>query len=350
MEEFEYLNSTIDKLIDKHIVYQKNNTFYTEEGIKMSINLTDLENYKFEDEEIQYVMDYLKKRDIYVLGSSPAVYRCFDNYRYVRKPKTSFSSIKLPEDKQIELIRKFKETSDIKYRNTLVESYIDTVKQYTIKYASATGIDKDELSSYGYEGLILAINKLDLSKNVCKTYILNMIHKHILIGVSLEQGFKNDDLHIKYVKSKKQVMLRHKGDNLSEYDLLDEIVDEIFKDEAGYDKCVITAKNRIYANYATSLDSQEIIDEDIENQIIENILTKKRNAEINRLLTEKLTNRQMSILTQRFGLNNKKPLLLTDLAEKENITPSCVDITIKRTINKIKKDHKLLKKIRNLYD
>ena len=37
------------------------------------------------------------------------------------------------------------------------------VNCYALKYVDLTGIDLDELASYGYEGLLFAIDNMDLS-------------------------------------------------------------------------------------------------------------------------------------------------------------------------------------------
>lgn len=346
--EFEYLDEFIDKLIDKCLIYRKNQYRANDGTIEKNIKLSEIERYGFEDEELEYIMNYLKERDIYVLGSSPAVYTVFDNYRYIRKESVPRTSVELPEEEQIELIKKYQETNNLKYRNKLAESYIRMVNCYALKYVDLTGIDLDELASYGYEGLLFAIDNMDLSKNVCSSYIANSIEKYLLNGIAKEQGFKNDRFHLEYVAGKKKVMERHDGDGISEYDLLDEILAETFVNRKDSEFSRRAAKNRFFVNYATSLDSQEIIDEsNVEFDVIEKVFQEQLKENTEAVLSN-LTPRQKEIVKLRFGFNGKEPMTLEKIANKIGISANGVDLAVRAAKKKIKSKYSIYKDLEQL--
>ena len=347
MEDFEYLNEFLDSMIDKNLICRNRLSRSDNEKFDRSIMLYDIEMCNFDDEELNYVMNYLNDRNICVLGSSPALYTGFPNYRYVLKSSVPRKSLELSQEEQFELIKKYRKTHDITYRNKVVESFIRMVNSIAVKYIDITGIDQDELASYGYEGLMVAIDNLDLSKKFSSAYIFRIINGYILNGITKEQGFKcSNNFHLDYVKARKKVLKEHEEENVSEYDLLEEILKETFKDRKDSEFSRKKSRNMFYAAYASSLEDVEIIDENNKiDEIIEEVFQEEL-KDITVDFFEILTPRQKEILMMRFGFNDDY-MSLPKIAKELGISNNGVNLTVKRSIKKLENNRLLYKELRD---
>lgn len=348
MDNLKYLDDIIDSIIDRNLYYRKNNSRYGDEIFEKRIKLSTIEKYNFEDEELKYIMNYLEKKEIYVLGSSPALYTDFDNYRCVVKRGVPRKSMELNQEEQFNLLKKYQETHDITDRNKVVESYIRMVNSIALKYADITGIDQDELASYGYEGLIISIDNLDLSKKFSSSYFFNTINGYILNGIAKEQGFGSSDrFYFDYVKARKKILQKPEFENISEYDLLEEILEETLGNRKDSDYSKEKSKNKFYSVYATSFDNLNIIDEENKiNQVIEKEFQREL-KQIVRDSLEVLSPVQKKNIMLRYGFDDC-PLTLEEVSKRVNISINGVDYSVKRGIQKIRKKKSLIKVLEDL--
>jgi RNA polymerase sigma factor for flagellar operon FliA len=77
----------------------------------------------------------------------------------------------------------FKRTGDMQARNELIESYYDLVKYVAgrLKTGLPVNVEQDDLVSYGVFGLIDAIDKFDLKRNIkFETYAMSRIRGAII--------------------------------------------------------------------------------------------------------------------------------------------------------------------------
>ena len=341
MEEFEYLNDIIDNLLEKKIINRQRKCRIEEEEIDRNIRLSDIEKYNFSDDELEYVMNSLKEKGIYVIGSSPAYYANFDNYIYAVKKGVPQKTKKVTKTESLDLLKKYKETHDINDRNKLVESYIGLVNFIASKYVNVTGIDHYELASYGYEGLIVSIEKLDFSKHSVSSYIHNTINGYILNGISKEQGFScNDQFYLDYIKARKKVLYKYEEDNMTEYELLDEILEEILKNRKDSQCSQEKSKNKFYYAYASSIEQLEM--ENPKNEI-EDLIDEVFQQELNDVLIrtlESVTPVQKQNIMLRYGFDMDAPLSLSKIAKIVGLSANGVDLSVKRGIQKIKNNKK----------
>jgi len=90
------------------------------------------------------------------------------------------------EVKEIALWKSFKTTKDLEYRNELIQKYSKYVKiiAYKIFKTLPNTIDFADLENYGYLGLIDAIDKFDVNRNVkFETYANFRIRGAIMDGI-----------------------------------------------------------------------------------------------------------------------------------------------------------------------
>ena len=79
-DNYKYLDEKIENNLIERYLNIKTIEKDGEVSIFKTISLTNLESLNFDDEEIYYVMDYLKEKNIYVVGFSKATYTIFDNF------------------------------------------------------------------------------------------------------------------------------------------------------------------------------------------------------------------------------------------------------------------------------
>ncbi len=180
---------------------------------------------------------------------------------------------------------------DLEARNILVEYNLRLVAHIVKKYNNFER-NTDDLLSIGTIGLIKAINTYDFEKgNRLVTYASRCIENEILM------------------------MLRQERKCSREFSLYEPI---------GIDK---------EGNEISLLDIIELEDKDVLNQIIleDNI------DFLNRILTSQLEERELEVLTLRYGLFHQNPLTQREIAEKLAISRSYVSRIEKKALSKLRK-------------
>ena len=74
------------------------------------------------------------------------------------------------------------------------------------RYAISTNINQHELESYGYEGLILALENFDINNgSTFSVYAVACIRGHVLNGIQEIMQGKKDNFYYDYVNAKSAV-------------------------------------------------------------------------------------------------------------------------------------------------
>lgn len=183
-------------------------------------------------------------------------------------------------------------TGDKNARNKLVEHNLRLVAHIIKKYYH-TSSDQDDLVSIGTIGLIKAINTYNPEKNIkLSSYASRCIENEIL-------------MHFRNTKKNTQ--------NIS----LNEAID---KDKDG--------------NPLTLMDIMSVDD-----NIIEEIDTKINLEKLYSYMKEVLSEREIQILTLRFGLKGHKPLTQREISKMLNISRSYVSRIEKKALNTMRKKY-----------
>ena len=127
----------------------------------LSIRLHHIMALKLSEAELEHVMDYLKLNNIRVGGKGSTLDGEFENYDYVTTYKESALPLAVPADVTLYKIVMYKQNHDQKLREEIITDNMRLVPYVAYRYAIATGINQHELESYGYEALILALEKFD---------------------------------------------------------------------------------------------------------------------------------------------------------------------------------------------
>jgi RNA polymerase sigma factor (sigma-70 family) len=201
-----------------------------------------------------------------------------------------------------------------------------------IKYIP--GATFDDMVNEGIVGLIEAIDRFDITReNHFLTYaywwILKRITQNITIG-TLELPYHRSRMYSKFkrlsekykdageIKSTEEIC---KELNISQKTLSDTIMkkDSIFRDDG--------KKNHLPIDRCIGQK------EDFENSICDNVMFEKIMTNLDSILNE----RERLIIVERFGLQDKEPKTLEELATRLGISCEYVRIIQNKSIEKLKK-------------
>ncbi len=175
-------------------------------------------------------------------------------------------------------------------RNKLVEHNLRLVAHIIKKYYHCVS-DQDDLVSIGTIGLIKAINTYNPEKKIkLSSYASRCIENEILMH------FRN---------SKKSSL------------------------DISLNEAIDTDKD---GNPLTLMDIMSV-----EDNILDDIDTKINLEKLSTYMQEVLTNREIEILTYRFGLNEQTPLTEREIAKKLNISRSYVSRIEKKALEQLRK-------------
>ncbi|ERJ13724.1 RNA polymerase sporulation sigma factor SigK [Haloplasma contractile] len=193
----------------------------------------------------------------------------------------------LTSDQERELLNRMY-SGDFDARNLLIEHNLRLVAHIVKKYEN-TSEDKEDLLSIGTIGLIKAIDSYNDKKGTkLATYAARCIENEILMQLRMNKKNRNvTSLH----------------------------------DPIGFDK---------EGNKITLID----ILKDDNKSVEERVLFGEKVEKLNEILPE-LTERELQIITRRFGLANRPPETQREIAESLNISRSYVSRIEKRALMKL---------------
>lgn len=124
-------------------------------------------------------------------------------------------------------IKKYRQTKDSRLRHEIIKENMNLVFLVVCKYgyAKSTGISKDELESYGYEGLIYAIDHFDIdSNNAFNFYAIKCIKGYILNGIQEIQFGKTIHSYFKILEAINIIEEQNESLISEELELVDKVV------------------------------------------------------------------------------------------------------------------------------
>lgn len=186
----------LDKFLEEKFI--PNNVYYKRvednngERYIAKIPLTRITNLKRSEEEKQYIIDYLKNKNIQVIGYSSFDDCEFDNYLHTRQYKLrNPESIRVEET--MEKLRLYRDTKDLKIRNEIVLGNMRLVNYALTNVNREYHVDIADLEQAGYIGLISAIDNYDPSKGAFSTFAMSYINNTIKLALYELNGFKQGE-------------------------------------------------------------------------------------------------------------------------------------------------------------
>lgn len=293
-----------------------------------SIRLYHIMALKLSEAELEHVMNYLKEKNIRVGGKGATLDKEFENYDYVTTYKESALPSSVSPNITLQKIKLYKQNGDQKLKEEIITDNMRLVPYVVYRYAIATKINRHELESYGYEGLILALESFDVSYGCAfSTYAVAYIRGYVLKGIEEIMQGKKDHFYYDYVNAKSAVE-KENGVTLSKApELVDDVIDLLvatgkIKD---HDKAKAYARMRIASMEMgnASLDDEEVVEELIADGHL--VDTHDYSEEIsNRQAIEQvldtLTAKEAEVLRLRFGLYDGIPRTLEEVGKIFNLS------------------------------
>ena len=310
------LKKYIDNYILNRINYKKKydeqtDTFYFLKTIPLSI----IERSSVVEEDYECLFEYLKANDVYVVGDSPAIYSDFDNYIYVKKESTLKLSKAISKDELNNMFKEYKACQDedekIFLRNKIVEKNLKLVKKVVNKYHNIDkSIKREEIESYGFEGLIKAVENYCIDKGEFSTFAFSYIDGFIKNSFAANRYLKRSFFD-RYLNCKKnlEAKLGYQIKRYEEFDYLDDIFD-IYTNKLSNkinlrNKKKSEAKNKMYLSELLSIDDFYLVEEDFTDKKIDDIFLETVHENIIKCIEELPESSKMAIY-HLFDLDEEK--------------------------------------------
>lgn len=343
----------IEKLknyVDEHILSQteckrKYDEKTGEEYYFTTVKLSIIEK-KIPDDLMPMVFEYLKSKDVYVIGNSYAVYGDFDNYIYIEKSTTNILPKTMSKEEFDITIKKYKECSDEKekklLRNRLIEGNLRLVDKVISNCYRYSELDKDELKSYGYEGLIKAVDNYIIGEYAFSTFAVSYIDGYIKTGLMKIRNMKNQAFFVNYLNCKKslEVELGYKIKKDEEFDYLDDIVDIYMDIYASGKDTKENLKRRVYLSEFLPLDEDNLLVEDFSDKVVDNLFLEQVHEDIINSV-EKLRFSSKLAIYHSYEIDPLKKKEADNLIKEYDI--DYIRKAKAKAINKLKKDDCLKK-------
>ena len=288
------------------------------------VQLNKIVKLKLSELEMTHTMNYLNAQGINVRGKDSTIEQDFENYDYY----TTYKNSVLPEaDRNSEaLFLIYQKTKDSVIREQLILKNMRLVPWVAYKLSIKYGIDINELNSYGYEGLINAVEKFDPTLGYkFSTYAYKAILHEILQGIAEIVDIRYFPWANTFLSIKAQVE-KETGEKIEENpELIDIIVDEMIpylncKDEYEEQRLryqipvIIRRKYPVYDNS----EKEEIVFYQLSSA--ERITEQNEMEEkVNDVLST-LTEKEQKVLKLRFGFVDGYTRSLEQVAREFNLT------------------------------
>lgn len=254
----------------------------------------------------------------------------------------SFFESVMSKDEESFLFKEYKITGDSKLLKKIIENNLKLVPYVSRHYSYVSGININELNSYGFEGLIIAAIKYDPSLGYeFSTLAVKYIDMNIKNAILEINGFR---LHNKFfgdfIKCKKQVEREFSerfGRDISIWDepyIVNEIVEMMLDKKFISERQLNSVKNKInivyhdnYEHHTELFDATDLSDR-ISSEQMKVLLSE---------LIDSLTKFQSDVIKRRFGFIDGKIWTLQEIADDYGFT--------KEYIRQI--ENKAIKRLRN---
>ena len=200
--DFKEIADFLEKeFIPKHLKNKKRYDNMTGEvSYYQSIQLNKIVHLGLSEIEFAYVMDYLKDSNIMVSGYDTSLESEFSNYESLTTYRGFNYPLKLETEELYLLLTQYRETPTIEIRNKIVEGNMRLVPYICAKYINIINIPFSDICSCGFEFLIKAVEKFNLSYGTTfSTYACSAIERGVAREIAVLAGFGNTAEFFDYI-------------------------------------------------------------------------------------------------------------------------------------------------------
>lgn len=352
-ENYDELDKFLDEVFIPSYIHTKVNRSNIYGDNYFSIQFNSITKLRLSDDEIKHTIDYLGKQGIIVCGNAVMPEGEFSNYDF----NLTYSSSSLPDvlDKD-EINDLFIKLSDDgvslrekkKIRKKLIEHNVRLVDYVLFRIHKYYNIDILEYRSYGYEGLINAVDNFDYKLGFCfSTFaykcILSSIQKSIVINSDISNQIYFDFLRAQKIVEENFGRKYVVGD----FDMLNEILDflvgigQISSRQAENIYFSETTKNGI-TNYLDITEIEDYItyDGEFDESVLSHVYYNDLKSSIE-FVFDTLTNQEKEVLSLYFGFGCERIERFSEIARVMNLSPTRISHIYYRAFRKMRHSSRL---------
>lgn len=344
-----YLENTF---IPSYVIRKQRKNKDGEKENYLSVKLSMILKLKLSEAEFEHVMNYLKERNIQVSGKDAMLSGEFDNYDCVNLPRLDKLPPSIPSNITFQKIVKYKQTNDQKLREEIILNNRRLVRYVLYKFPISTKVNWEELESYGYEGLILALENYDINYGYAfSTYAISYIRGYIASGINEILLGKKDHFYTDVLTAKNAI---EKNAGLTIWDdpnLIDEIVDLLVGSGKVTDNILSkdAAKRKIISLFIgnISLNEEEkmeqltnagyLVDSHDYAEEVMNLMFKEHLLK----MLDVLSDREKDIIKLWSGFYNGEPKGLSEIAEIYSVSVTRIKQIKEKALRKLRNPYRL---------
>ena len=178
----------------------------------------------------------IEEKDVRVGGMDSTLDSEFSNYDYI----TTYKSTPLPEtltaEEEKNLFEEYNKSKDKSIKEKIILANLKLVSFINYKIAMTYNIDINELNSYGYEKLIMLVDRFDPSKGYrFSTLAYTSIKRMVYANLPKILGYQHLETYKTFMEASKKMREMYDENGISEEVALSEIIDLIKRTEEAYD-------------------------------------------------------------------------------------------------------------------
>lgn len=318
--------SALDKYIDEIFIPR-----YLKKNKVPHVNLCELIILRLSEIELTHVFNYLNNKNIYVEGTNLTFAGIFSNYIHKVRHETKFKKV-LTKEENNKLICDYYYTKDPKIREKLIVSNLFYAQYLAYRYSVYYKLDREELESFAYEGIINAIDKCDARKVTNFTaYMCEYIRGSMLNGIKEIYAMSLTEYNHSIIKEK--VMLEKEHRKSIDEELAKQLKENIINNNDNISQKLLKCLDDLISIHFMKISLDEI--DDILDENASSLESKKQ--EVVSSLLNKLSQKEKKILVLKYGLIDGKKRTLIECGEYFGVTKAAIWNLENRIIKKIRK-------------
>ena len=207
-KNFDELDEYLDKkFIPKRIKTKKIKDKETGEiEYFSSVPLSKILELRISTKELEHIINYLEEKDVRVVGMDSTLDSEFSNYDYI----TTYKSTPLPEtltaEEEKNLFEEYNKSKDKSIKEKIILANLKLVSFINYKIAMTYNIDINELNSYGYEKLIMLVDRFDPSKGYrFSTLAYTSIKRMVYANLPKILGYQHLETYKTFMEASKKM-------------------------------------------------------------------------------------------------------------------------------------------------
>ncbi len=333
----ELLDTKIKRLIDNSIVCKRDEI--TDE-LERKIHLSALEKIVSDSEEFDYAMKYLNDNNISVVGNRKSLGYEYENYRYHSSREHSnmrVEFLKLSNDEQLELLRKYQDNKDKDAITKLVSAYENFLSLEVSKYSRKYDVEQEDLRQDAYIVLMNAFNKFDFRDNTLFVFVDRYVRTGILKSIRDYYGINHYANYNRFLNARNKVkMSYYYSEDYNEYEHIDEIISTFMDNEEKTKYQDLRMINMIYGLSLDEVEDSAYTDFPFE-EIVNPMIDEKLKQEISQIMDDELTPNQYFDIVNYYGLEGKEAIPQQEIAKLRKCSFQNVNQSIKGAHKKLLK-------------